>query len=60
MLLEVFMLEVIQATFSRQCSLITQKETVHIYFMNQLHEIGSEVFPHQPSESLAQVGENLH
>ena len=54
------MLEVIQATFSRQCSLISQKETVHIYFMNQLHEIGSEVFPHQPSESLAQVGENLH
>ena len=40
----------------------TKKKLLHIYFMNQLHEheIGSEVFPHHPSESLAQVGENLH
>ena len=34
--LEVFMLEVIQATFSRQCSLINQKETVTYLFYESI------------------------
>ena len=36
MLLEVFMLEVIQATFSRQCSLISQKETFTYLFYESI------------------------
>ena len=36
MLLEVFMLEVIQATFSRQCSLINQKETFTYLFYESI------------------------